>query len=222
MKHFESVLAFGDSHVAGCELDIKYLLADYLNGLVTLEQADAPGKELAFPKIIADKLSIPCYNYAMSGGSNARSLRLLTQKIEQHPNSLVLFGYTSTDRSEMYYPLPSLGKDADNFLQLGVQWNGVFKSDINDFYIKTLHPYNNLAELMFCVDNICSGYSKDFLHLPLFPEKVPDVENLFKFDGHGNYLDWGKANGFKQLPHYHYGIDAHKALADSILKDLGA
>lgn len=220
MKHFKSVLAFGDSHVAGCELDNKYSLDDYLSGRITIEQADSSGKELAFPKIVADKLNVPCYNYAMSGGSNPRSLRLLIQAVQEHPNSLVLFGYTSTDRSEFYYPEKSLGKDADNFLQVGMQWEGVFNSPINDFYIKHLHPYNNLSELMFCVDNICTGWATDFLHLPLFPEEIPAVDNLLNFEGSNNYLDWCKNKGFKKLQYFHYNQDAHNALAELILKEI--
>jgi hypothetical protein len=220
MKHFESVLAFGDSHIAGCELDNTYSLDDYLSGRITIEQADEAGKNLSFPKIIAEHLNVPCYNYAMSGGSNTRSLRLLIKAVQTYPNSLVLFAYTSTDRSEIYYPYGGLGCDSDNFLQLGVQWNGVFDSLINDNYIKNLHPRNNLDELMFCVDNICSGYSTSYIHLPLFQEKIPNVDNVFKFEGHGNYLDWCKAKGFKQLPHYHYEQAAHCELAKLIIKEL--
>jgi hypothetical protein len=220
MKHFESVLAFGDSHVAGCELDNQYNLDDYLSGNITIEEADASGKLLAFPQRVADHLNVPCYNYAMSGGSNARSLRLLIQAVQTHPNSLVLFGYTSTDRSEMYHPTGGLGCDSDKFLQLGVQWNGVFTSAINNFYIKNLHPRNNLAELMFCVDNICSGYAADYLHLPLFAEQVPDVDNVFKFEGYNDYLTWCKARSFKQLAHYHYEHAAHVALAKLIIKEI--
>jgi hypothetical protein len=220
MISFESVLAFGDSHVAGCELANRYDLADYTSGSISIEQADASGKELAFPKIISDKLGIPCYNYAMSGGSNARSLRLLIQAVQQHPNSLVLFGYTSTDRSEIYYPASSLGKDSDNFLQLGVQWDGIFDSQINDFYIKNLHSYNNLGDLMFCVDSICTKYAIQHIHIPLFPEKIPVISRTLSFDGYNNYLDWCKAKEFKQMPFYHYGKDAHDALSELILKEL--
>lgn len=220
MKHFESVLAFGDSHVAGCELANKYSLEDYLSGSITIEQADASGKELAFPKLVAEHLNVPCYNYAMSGGSNPRSLRLLIQAVQHHPNSLVLFGYTSTDRSEIYYPPGGLGCDKDNFLQLGIQWNGVFTSLINDSYIKNLYPRNNLEELMFCIDNICTGYATDYIHLPLFDEQVPKVDNVFTFEGHNNYLAWCKAKRFKKLQHHHYGQDAHRALADLIIKEI--
>jgi hypothetical protein len=220
MKNFKSVLAFGDSHVAGCELDNQYSLDDYLSGRITIEQVDEFSKNLSFPKIIADHLNIPCYNYAMSGGSNPRSLRLLIKAVQEYPNSLVLFAYTSTGRSEIYYPPGGLGCDSDNFLQLGVQWDGVFNNPINNNYIKNLHPRNNLDELMFCVDNICSRYAADYIHLPLFPEQIPNVNNVFKFEGHDNYLDWCKANKFKQLPHYHYEQAAHCELAKLIIKEL--
>jgi hypothetical protein len=228
MKYFESILAFGDSHVAGCELSDEISLLDYTSGKVTIEQADAPGKQLAFPQLIANKLSIPCYNYAMTGGSNARSLRLLQDAVQLHPNSLVLFGYTCTDRTEFYYPDEGnfLGRDADNFIQVGMQWEGNIKKTsmkhpVNDVYVKTLlRPYNNLNQVSFYVDNVCTLYAKDFIHLPFFPEDFPEVDNVFTYEGHTNYLDWCKAKGFKQLPFLHYDQQAHETLADLILDNL--
>ena len=229
MKYFESVLAFGDSHVTGCELAGHSGLQDYVSGKLTLEELDTPGKELSFPKLVADKLNVPCYNYAMTGGSNARSIRLLIDAVQEHPNSLVLFGYTCTDRTEFHYPDSGnfLGRDNDNFIQVGMQWEGAIKGSlhhpINDLFIKQiLRPYNNLKEIMFTVDSICVLYAKDFLHLPLFPEVLPTIDDLFQFEGKGNYLDWCKHKNFKQLPYLHYGQDAHTALADLIIKDLDA
>ena len=229
MKYFRSVLAFGDSHVAGCELSDKYSFEDYTSGVVSLEEADLPGKALAFPQLVADGLNVPCYNYAMSGGSNDRSLRLLTSALQAHPNSLVLFGYTCTDRTEFYYPDEGtfLGRDKDNFIQVGLQWEGKVKGHmkhpINDLFVdKILRPHNNLNEMMFIVDNLCTGWATDFLHMPLFPEEIPSVDNVFDFEGHGNYISWCKANGFTQLPFLHYGHEAHRALASLILKDLSS
>ena len=220
MKHFQSVLAFGDSHVAGCELAGYDGLERYLNGSISIEDLDAPGKELSFPQTIANELNIPCYNYSMTGGSNSRSLRLLTQAVQDHPNSLVLFGYTCTDRAEFYYPDQGtfLGRDKDNFIQAGMQW-GDFKMEhpVNDCYLKILRPYNNLKELMFIVDNICTGWATDFLHLPLFPEGIPKLDNVFDFDGYENYINWCDSNGFKKLKYYHYTKEAHDALAELIL-----
>lgn len=227
MKYFQSVLAFGDSHVAGCELSNQYTFEDYTSGKVTLEQADEPGKKLAFPQLVANELKIPCYNYAITGGSNARSIRLLTQAVQDYPNSLVLFGYTCTDRTEFYYPDNGkfLGRDKDNYIQVGMQWrgkvNGSMLHPINDLYVdEMLRPKNNLKELMFIVDSICTGWASRFLHLPLFPEEVPNVEDLFTFEGHNNYLDWCAANNYKQLPFYHYGQEAHTKLAQLILEQL--
>lgn len=226
-KKFTSVLAFGDSHVAGCELSPYYSFKDYSSGKITIEEADSSGKELAFPKLIANELKIPCYNYAMTGGSNFRSLRLLTQAVQEYSNSLVLFGYTCTDRTEFYYPDRGifLGRDKDNFIQVGMQWEGKIKDTmehpINDLYVKKLlRPYNNLKEIMFIVDNICTGWASEFKHIPLFPEEIPKVDNIFNFEGYGNYLSWCDSKGFKKLPFYHYGQEAHAELATLILKEL--
>lgn len=227
MKKFNSVLAFGDSHVAGCELAGHGGLDDYINGNLTLEELDAPGKELAFPKIVADRLGVPCYNYSMSGGSNDRSLRLLVNAVQEHPNSLVLFGYTCTDRTEFFYPDEGnfLGRDQNSFIQVGLQWEGKVKGKmthpINDLFIeKFLRPHSNLKELMFIVDNICTMWATEFLHLPLFPEELPEADNVFTFEGLGNYLDWCKEKKFNQLPFYHYDIKAHEKLAELILKEI--
>ena len=225
MKYFQSVLAFGDSHVAGCELSNDVTLEDYTSGKVTIEEADASGKRLAFPQIVADALKLPCYNYAMSGGSNARSLRLLIQAVQEHPNSLVLFGYTCTDRTEFYYPDKGnfLGRDKDNFIQVGLQWEGQIKragmkNPINDVFINNiLRPYNNLNELMFIVDNTCTMYATEFLHLPLVTETFTPVDNVFDFEGHGSYVKWCTEKKFKQLPYLHYDQEAHTKLAQLIL-----
>lgn len=227
MKHFQSILAFGDSNVAGCELSDHYTFEDYTSGKISLEEADTPGKKLSFPQLVADELKIPCYNYAMTGGSNARSLRLLVKALKEHSNSLVLFGYTCTDRSEFYYPDKGefLGRDNDNFIQVGMQWRGKVQNKmnhpINDIFVdKILRPYNNLEDLMFIVDSLCSIYALDFLHLPLFPEELPDIKKLFSFEGHKNYQDWCDHKKFKRLPFYHYDQNAHRELARLILKEL--
>lgn len=227
MKYFQSVLAFGDSHVAGCELSKEYSFEDYTSGKITIEEADAPGKKLCFANTVANHLNIPCYNYAMTGGSNDRSIRLLVNAVQEHPNSLVIFGYTCVDRTEFYYPDNGtfLGRDKDNFIQVGMQWEGRVKNSmkhpINNIYIKSiLRPYNNLTQLMFLVDSICTRWSANFLHISLFPEHLPKVDNLFNFEGYGNYLNWCKAKDFKQLPFYHYGQDAHNTLAQLILREV--
>lgn len=235
MKKFNSVLAFGDSHVAGCELGELSDLIKYLKGTISLEEADASGKKLAFPQIVADHLKIPCYNYSISGGSNTRSIRLLVKAIQEHPNSLVLFGYTSTDRTEFYYPKEGLflGRDSDNFIQVGMQWYGeiakIIKNTkmqhpVNDLFVNNLlYPYNNISDTMFIVDNLCTLNATKVFHLPLFPEEITvDDIDVFSFGGDGNYVDWCTANKFKQLPMLHYGQDAHNALADLIIKDLTA
>ena len=243
---FESVLAFGDSHVAGYELSDSVSILDYTSGKFTLEQADSFGKQFAFPQIVADTFKIPCHNYAMSGGSNLRSIRLLTRAVQEHPNSLVLFGYTCTDRTEFYYPDSGnfLGRDKDNFIQVGLQWESDIKKSklthpINDMYLNhMLRPHNNLEQMLFIVNNICANHAAHFLHISLFPEEFQmvdktlnfegwgnyldwcKVQNLINFEGWGNYLDWCKVRRFVRQPHGHYGHDAHKALAQLILDKL--
>jgi hypothetical protein len=230
MKKFNTVLAFGDSHVAGCELSNEYSLEQYLNGDINLEQADSSGKKHAFPQIVADHLNVPCYNYSMTGGSNARSIRKLINAVQEYPNSLVLFGYTCVDRKEFYYPLPGhyLGKDQDSFIQVGMQWQGLIEKDtvkgkrthpLNELFVNHfLFEYNDLDQTMFLVDSICNKHAQNFLHIPLFPEKFTFKNNVLDFEGETNYLSWCSKNKFNQLPYLHYDKQAHELLAKLILK----
>jgi len=234
MEQFSSVLAFGDSNVAGCELgDLSQVMMDnYFQCKITMEEMDEYWKKFAFPQIVADKLNIPCYNYSLSGGSNERSLRLLTTAIQQHPNSLVLFGYTSTDRTEFYYPEHGsfYGRDKDNFLQVGMQWEHGIQAftkmthPINSLFVdKFLYPYNNLDQIIYIVNALCKVNNTRVINLPLFPwfhETISTLDNVFDFEGHGNYMDWGVNNNFKPTARQHFKQDAHNKLAELIIKQL--
>ena len=221
MAKFDCILAFGDSSVTGCELVVpieKYHSRNYMTGKVSIEELDAPGKLLAFPQIIADHFDVPCYNYAMTGGSNNRSLRLLTQAVQDHPNSLVLFAYGPTNRTEFYCPDGGLGCDKDNFFQTGPN---NYDLHINRKYLEIVHPHNNLKELMFCVDAICKLHARDFLHLPLFTidnyDEIPIMPKMFDWKNpRQNAEIWGMERGFPKHK-FHYGIEYHRQFAKEII-----
>lgn len=224
MQKFRKVLAFGDSHVAGCELSDVHSLDEYLQGLITLEEADASGKQFAFPQLLADSLGIDCDNYAMTGSSNERSMRKLAEHVE--PECLIIFGYTSPDRREFYYPDNGLylGRDQDNFIQAGIQWTGSIQQHtaqtrmlhpFNDYFVKDiLRSYDNTKTVFKYVDSLCSVNRCHVIHLQMWNTEFD--KKMFDFEGERNYISWCNAKGFKQLPFLHYGHDAHKALAHLI------
>lgn len=226
MTSFRSVLAFGDSHVAGCELSNK--IYEYLDGSITIEEADEFGKQTAFPQLVASELNIPCYNYAMSGGSNTRSLRVLATAIQEHPDSLVLFGYTCPTRTEFHYPDHGsfLGRDNDNFIQVGMQWDNVsshskLEHPLNDVFVEhILRYYNNLDQTLFYVDAVCKLHASQVLHMSMTKEKFRSQSDMFDFQGHTCYINWCEERKFKQLPYMHYGQDAHNELAKLIMEAL--
>jgi len=223
MKEFGAVLAFGDSNVAGCELAgglEKFRTRAYKTGTVSIEDVDAAGKLFAFPQMVADHFNVPCYNYAMTGSSNDRNLRLLAQSVQEYPNSLVLFGYTWTDRTEFYYPKGGIGCDRDNFFQAGLD---NFDTHMNRKYLEILYPYDNLKTMMFLVESVCRTHAKYFLHLPLFNHKnlsqIPDVPNLINFGPSNNYENWAIENNFSRHE-IHFGIDAHEAISEKIIQKI--
>jgi hypothetical protein len=232
------VLAFGDSNVAGCELAPLENLQNYLNGQCTLEEVDSIGKKFAFPQIVADSLGVKCYNFALSGGSNTRSLRKLITNIKDCRNSLILFGYTEPNRTEFYYPDKGdfLARDSDNFIQVGIQWeqsqsNRAFKwfqkqssknfvHPINKVYLeKILRPYDNLNDILVCVDAVCKISNNQVIHIPICQSLDNTSYNILDLEGHGYYNEWCKQNKFQQLPLGHYGQEAHNKLSELILKN---
>lgn len=224
MEKFKKILAFGDSHVAGCELSNIHSLDEYLKGNITLEQADASGKSFAFPQLLANSLNIPCENYALTGGSNERSLRKLAETVEE--NCLILFGYTSPDRKEFYYPDEGLylGRDNDGFIQAGMQWTGSINKQVsntrmshpfNDVFINNiLRPYDNTEMIIKYVDALCQANDCKVFHLMMW--ETDFEKKAFDFEGKRNYITWCKTRNFERMPFLHYGHNAHQALAQLI------
>jgi len=224
MKTIKSVLAFGDSTTSGLELHYPlnvFKSRAYIKENVSIEELDTPGKLLTYPQKVADKLNVPCYNFAMSGGSNQRSIRLLVDALQRYPDSLVLFSWGRPDLVEIYKPDGGVGCDSDNYLQAGT---GNFDSDMNTKWVEIYHYHNNLEQQMFIVDALCKIYSADFLQIPLYlkstePEYVPNTSNRLLFEDYSNAEDWAIAKGCTKLD-IHYAEDFHTALSELIISTL--
>lgn len=226
MKQFKQILAFGDSFIAGTELneDSFDTFVNIIVNRLSFNDVDNITKKLSFPAIIAEKLSLPYYNYAMTGGSNDRSVRKLIEIIKQYPDSLILFGYTATDRKELFYAGEgnNFGKDSDNFIQLGIQFdypkaNLVYP--LNRAFVEHFsYPYNNIDQTITTVEAIVRMYNATVIHLPLFKENISvEFDNIYDFEGHQNFNSWGDSLGFKRTRYNHFPIEAHKKLANNLV-----
>lgn len=210
-------MAFGDSNVAGCEL-----INDSALTYRPLIEIDEITKPQAFPAELGRLLDVPVKNFSMSAGSNARSLRLLWQHLPNHKNALVLFGYTSNDRSEFFDANHGVGKslytnqDQQGYVQIGYA--------VMNYGLKNLHPLTrdyfkycstaSLDQQMFYVEAACAAMDAVCVHLPLFDQAFDfRPRYLFDFENRGNYLDWCRHRRFSEMPGHHYGQDAHQNLA---------
>jgi hypothetical protein len=176
---FDSILAFGDSTTAGFEL-----IADCMDWDKT--------KELSFPNQLANKFSVPCYNYAWPGGSNDRSFRLLPEKLLEHKNSLVLFTYTMFDRTEFFLSNFNGPDCKDQYRPVGVNWSLADTSEehqkFNRLYLKYFYEsrynFNNYKEynMILNVQLICEQFANNYLQIFLYPKLInPPVfqKNIF-------------------------------------------
>lgn len=232
MNKIESVVAFGDSFFAGYGLidDIRNKFQH--TSIIELDQHTKP---LSFPNLLAQKLGVKCYNYSMSASSNGRSLRKLFEFVNNNriklETSLVLFGYTSTDRHEYYDETIPVGKfaylnqDEDNFIQTQtdiVDYKGIHP--LSKSYICNYnHYYQNTDQQMFFVDAVFKKYSILGIHIPIFPYTstfVPD--NLYQFENKLNFIDWCFSKKYIQLSCKHFEYQAHEDLSKLLFKDLNS
>ena len=246
---YKSVIAFGDSHVAGCELTEGTHVKDYLSGKITLEEMDAVNKTLSFPNYVAKHLGVPCYNYGLSGGSNERSVRLLPQALAEHPDSLVLFGYTAQNRREFYYDdaVKFLGRDKDNFLQVGIQWYNTAVADtasksgvkhpINDTFVEKFMRWNqgdhtSIINAMFYAERASTTIVHIFFFRDLYDLSNPvnsllNKSNILNFsgtqnDGYGSYQEWAENMGYERMPMGHFNQEVHNKLGQLIIDHLNS
>ena len=200
---YQQVLAFGDSTTAGCEL------------IPGSEDWEAT-KELSFPNQLAKKLSIPCVNYAWPGGSNDRSLRLLPEALLQYPNSLVIFTYTSFDRTETFTlesDLPQVRKEG--YTGLGACWSIVKTNtkhqQLNRLYLENFctdaSKHNRYREynMMLTVQLLCKAYAANYFQIFLYNQTIDppdfqqevfeqlDSKHIFQFD-HSQSISWRENN----------------------------
>lgn len=246
---YKSVIAFGDSHVAGCELTAGDHVVDYLSGKISLEDMDAENRLLSFPNYVAKALGVPCYNYGLSGGSNERSMRLLPRALAEHPDSLVLFGYTAQNRREFYYNDEGkfLGRDQDNFIQVGIQWYNTKVSDIagksgvkhpiNDMFVEKFMRWDqgdhtSIINSMFYAEQACENIIHIFFFRDLYDTENPvckllNPANILNFNGtqnagYGSYQEWADGMGHHRLPMGHFDQSVHNKLGELILSHINS
>lgn len=186
MKNFKQLIAFGGSHSAGYSL-IPVDFELMYKGKISVDEMDDITKQFSFPNLLAEKYNVPCYNYARTGASDDRSLRLLPEALLKHRDSLVLFPWIEPSRTEFFYPDPGMypARSRDNYLQTGINW---LDDDADDLSLrlfkrnhKTNHPlidvflkdiyrptaeYNNykLFNGMLYVELLCKKYAIDYRH----------------------------------------------------------
>ncbi len=233
---YKQILAFGDSVVFGDELTKSF--------------CPQQQNQLAFPGVLGELLDIPVINCAMIGGSNVRSLRVLPEMLLAYPNSLVLFCYTSFDRSEFYLPTADQSIPNDQFhVPLGINFTHANAGKEHQFYNETYlkyfcHPVHekfNWREYnaLFTVQTFCEHYAADYRQIFLYGDMIfnhsleqsvilehVDREKIIQFGnfhdnlGKGSVYSWLRQQHANFCPGGHPDKDAHQQIAKHILEHL--
>jgi hypothetical protein len=214
---YDSILVFGDSHLDGLELDVSPVAR----------------KEKTWPAIVGKRLGIAVHNFALRGGSNDRSLRMLPSKLLQFRNSLVIYGITHFNRQEIF-------QKGKGYVPVGVCWtqNDLYEHrDVNDHFMSYMLPNtldemedNNLRVLnhLLQVQALCKCYAADHMLMPLFNLELIEgkqqqllvaIENLYQFPNSTSWMNWCNRNDFPRGS-MHYLQPAHDAFAEIIYEEI--
>ena len=225
MKQFKSVLAFGDSHTTGLELSGQKYLKQYFKNTISHKELDDITRHLAFPQHVADMLSVPCYNFGMSGCSNARNIRKLVKEIRKYPDSLVLFGWTTPTNTELYYPIDGgfVAHDEDMYLQLGTHWDTVPSTHNKNPFAGHMHFPDDCSidDDLFIVEQICNNYALDYRHILSISAVTYKKEYESTKVMPGNFHNWCEER-HKRLKWGHFPVEAHKDYAKLIVDSLSS
>jgi hypothetical protein len=226
---FDFILVYGDSHLAGMDL------YGYTNDNIT--------KKLTWPALVGKHFNVPVKNFSLSGGSNDRSMRILTETLLQFPNSLVIYGLTSWDRGEIF-------DKKILYTHVGYcnidYYKGKPEQKINDFYIDKIlenrifemknNNYRILNHVIY-VQTFLKTYAKDYILFKAFPYvfdfqevkhqkiilKNIDKSKFLNFKSgtqqFSNWVEWCEYNNFPLGKNNHYTEQAHEEFAKIFINE---
>jgi hypothetical protein len=99
-----TVLAIGDSVSFGWELSDLAPASEYPFSFDQLIPS-----QLAYPRLLADRLETDCENLSLVGGSNDRTFRLTVDHVLKQRYDLVVCNWTSIDRFDFTYHKQDIG-----------------------------------------------------------------------------------------------------------------
>ena len=222
----KNILVFGDSHLAGSELH------DTIK--------DESDKNKTWPAIVGRHFNIPVKNFALPGGSNDRSFRLLPEILLTYKESFVIYGITEWTRSEIFYknlkyiPVGQCWtyKQKDELNEPQKSFNKLYMDNFVEYTLSEINDNNyKILNHLLHVQNICKLYAYDYLivplrSLPILNKKQKtindaiDKNKIFNFNDEiklNSWVDWCRKNNFpKGISHYLE--PAHDAFANIMIE----
>jgi hypothetical protein len=188
----------------------------------------APGLK-SWNNRIADRLKLPCKNFALSGGSNMRITRLLERDFilekKDDRTPLILIGCTEFTRVELYIIHEWIGFSVSS--NLGASNTLLGKIDT---YLKAIYPkpaFREHAALhnMFMLKGVLDYINYDYLVVPMFDYK--------EFTNHANanfpdfllfdkpFMQFCRTGPYISIDEgFHYGNTAHDDWSEIVYEKL--
>lgn len=213
-----TLLAFGDSHTAGAEIENEYEYECF---------------EKAYPALIAKHYGFNYENYAYPGGSNDWSvkqfLQVIQYKLKENNSLFVLFNITESARTFFicpdedytsplhYYPqhltydrtssssVDLFGKEFQDYGNKILKYLPFYKH-----YLRTNNLNQKTLDQIFLIQSICQNYDIPFLFHTSFSWEFGDWSLISKKNFYGHqYNFYTNDESNKRAEMYSFWASAH-------------
>jgi hypothetical protein len=227
-----TVLAVGDSVSFGYELgDLPGPVSgpgNYYRDSVTGKDMHMNPSQLAFPRLLANRLGTGCLNLSLIGGSNDRIFRITVDQVLQQRYDLVICSWTNVDRFDFPYNNEDIALNVSTS-QYHIDQFPWFKSFIADHYSHIHMTYRFYAQLVSlqallkqldqpyifvngCGSNSMTGFTAHCQH----HARHIDTTKYFMIETDLSTIC--EQQGFAVGPYNHFLEDGHQYVADELYK----
>ena len=175
----------------------------------------ADGKNKSYPCLIAEQLGYSHINLAVPGGSNDAVFRILIDNINNITiNDIVIACWTGLNRTEVYDYETKVWQT----INLTSNTNSYHKHWLVNHGEEKFGQLNKIKNIL-ALNTLCQRKTIKVINVDSFwPIWDIQIQDLFAIED--NFWDWSLSNNFSKTNNGHFDLDAHRAFANHILRNI--
>ena len=173
------------------------------------------GQNNSYPCLIAKLLGYSHINLAVTGGSNDAMFRILVDNISKiRADDIVIACWTGLNRTEVHDKKTKTWQ----IINLVTSTNVYHKHWLVNHGEEKFGQLNKIKNIL-ALNTLCQRKKIKVINVDSF-WPVWDIEIQDLFAVKDNFWDWSLANNFPKTTNGHFDLDAHRAFANHILRNI--